>query len=1145
VTFELYLTATDGSTGRLSFDQALYRRVSHNVSTPAPSAASMTFVNMHNAFPGAVMYPASIHHPGYTQRKSGTAFEAETFSAVFQYPPGTTIQSYPGPQPQPIKAGQTFTLDGIVYTIVSAVFVAQRRVNHYGGNWQNVNRHKITIDKSIPAGPIWKDVWAYGQFKHPFTGTMAAGYHWQRRWYGGHTYNLTPVPQTQFTLTRANAKPFTFTITLGLPNTAEYEVAIRRVDKPQYPVQTPTSRIMDQTKLIAIRATSLNKPLAFKRPHTIIEMSITATDQLGTMVDTLSAEASRVVDVWDGAAFTRETSSSPAWIALDILRGVANGDPLPDNRIDLDKFKDYADWCKRTSPHGDEYYHVDMNLTDISTVFEKARGVLASGRATLTIRENKFSVIYEDFAALTVPVQLFTPQNSWGFSSVKTFAKTPHAMRCSFVDATNEYQLVAIDVYNDGYDETSATLIESLSFNYVTRYNQAWRDGRYFLAAGIQRPESFSLFTDVENLVCERGDLVKVAWDAGRIGGTPTRLTAVNSPSQLVLQEAVLMSAGKTYRLRIRNQDGTQEEIEIASQVDANTLDLAAPLAKAQPGDLVIFGEENLVTDEFIIKSVVPGQDLTAELVLVPVARVIDAADQGTIPDYEPPINNEDMIYPQDINWAGVDTELDYQGRIPVFTAVVRWEEVGSNLKYEVWVSDDGNDDYEYLATTDSKDSYAIYDLQNTLEEGYPAGTTIKVKIRPVNVMGNKLPLDQCAPIVFEAGYDDIPPGKPLFFSANPNRDTVKLQWLPPNDKDIGGYMLKYSSDRENPDWDRAVREVGLIPYNVFEVETNIRPGSYMLKTVDTSGNESSEYAVLQVPIDKVWNLNTIQTIIEEKAPNPRGGTYIQTELKDGTVRLEETGGPGTYRQFGAYVAKELIDLGAIYEAKVTVDAKVTSIEDIYIASWPRLSDIDPLAGSLHNDYDVIIQCRTASNNPAIAGWPRLSDVNPLAGGTEDWSGWMNITSLYLTARYIQVRAILVSINPRATPAVYGMQTTIEMPDRTEYGHDINCPAGGMQVTFDGGFKMAPGVSIAHHDQTDESEYFNVHNITTSGFDIEFFDGTGAGPARSVPGLFDYVARGYGLQVSKMMVAIEAGEEDKLELMAQAAAHRLQRDLLT
>jgi len=160
------------------------------------------------------------------------------------------------------------------------------------------------------------------------------------------------------------------------------------------------------------------------------------------------------------------------------------------------------------------------------------RDVLASGRASFGMVNGKYGAVRDK--AQTVPVQMFTPSNSWGFSYQRAFGELPHALRVTFTNPEANYQQDVCIVYADGYNAdgsgglTAATKFEQLDLRMVTDPDAAWRLGRYHLAVGYNRPTMYSLNADVESIVCERGDLVRVAHDITEWGSAWGRFVSVS-----------------------------------------------------------------------------------------------------------------------------------------------------------------------------------------------------------------------------------------------------------------------------------------------------------------------------------------------------------------------------------------------------------------------------------------------------------------------------------------------------------------------------------------------------------------------------------------------------------------------------------------
>ena len=185
-----------------------------------------------------------------------------------------------------------------------------------------------------------------------------------------------------------------------------------------------------------------------------------------------------------------------------------------------------------------------------------------------------------------------------------------------------------------------ATEFMDLSLWGVSDADQAWRDARYHIASHRLRPEIFTLTADVEHIVCNRGDLVRVSHDVIGVGYGGARLkTVTNSGGAFVsgtLDEEFVYDSQKSFAMRIRTADGNNLVIPLATQTGTSNVVTAidpvtySPNAAPAPGDLVLFGERDTESMTCIVQRISPRNDLTASLELV---EYNDAVyDPGIIP---------------------------------------------------------------------------------------------------------------------------------------------------------------------------------------------------------------------------------------------------------------------------------------------------------------------------------------------------------------------------------------------------------------------------------------------------------------------------------------------------------------------------------
>ncbi|WP_025324510.1 host specificity factor TipJ family phage tail protein [Deferrisoma camini] len=502
---------------------------------------------------------------------------------------------------------------------------------------------EISLDITFPAGLIWYED---NGDKHSIQATFQIEYaaagsgQWQTPTFLRKTDGLTEPAAGQIAIEATRAETLRLGVSFRPPSPGQYDVRVQFVSASRHSTSDDQAIGVDVagtepvwTALRSIKAVNpVQKPgLAW------VALRIKATDQLQGIVDRFNCVVTSILPVWDGVQWTEQATRNPAWAYCDVLRGKANRRPVADSRLDLAALKSWADLCDQKG------WSLDAEIEQDTTVWQLLHDICAVGRAAFVMRDGKYSVAPD--VEQTTPVQHFSPRNSWGWRTTRAFPDPPHALRVRFIDSTTWQQAERV-VYADGYDETTASVYDEIELWGVTDADQAWSMGRYFLAVGKLRPETHELWVDVEHLVCQVGDLVRVTHDVPLWGVMAARIKAVTTDGQgqvtsVTLDELVPMEAGKTYAARVRLEDLTsvvQTMQTVAGETD--TLTFTAPVSGPKVGDLVLFGESGTESVECLVKAIEPGPELTARLTLVEHAPAVYQADQGTIPPWDPKITH-------------------------------------------------------------------------------------------------------------------------------------------------------------------------------------------------------------------------------------------------------------------------------------------------------------------------------------------------------------------------------------------------------------------------------------------------------------------------------------------------------------------------
>ena len=418
----------------------------------------------------------------------------------------------------------------------------------------------------------------------------------------------------------------------------QYDVRVRRTTS-----DSTSDRTIDAAVWTALRSINGDDPI--RVPNLArVAMRIKATDQLNGVVDTFNCLASSLIPDYDsftGEWVVRETQN-PASFYRAILQGPANKKPIPDARVSISALEAWHGANEINGFDGNVVFDYD------GTLFERLQLVASLGRATFGIEDGKFSIVRD--RVQSTPVQHFTPRNSTGFRGRRSYPDIPHAIRVRFLNEEKDFQQDEVTVYDDGFNEDNATRFESLELYGITKPDLAWRHGRYYIAVGRLRPETFDLSVDFEHLVCRRGDLVLVTHDVPLLGVGSGRIRQVvndtaSRPAVVEIDAPMTMEFGKFYALRVRKKDGTFVTVNIATNPgEQKILYLDAPIPVGQPapeaGDLFGFGERGYESREMLVKSIQMGADLSAALVLVDHAPAVHSADVGEIPPFDSGIIN-------------------------------------------------------------------------------------------------------------------------------------------------------------------------------------------------------------------------------------------------------------------------------------------------------------------------------------------------------------------------------------------------------------------------------------------------------------------------------------------------------------------------
>lgn len=910
------------------------------------------------------------------------------------------------------------------------------------------------------------------------------------------------------------------TETISFSSTSQYEVRITRETE-----DATEDNIQDEFFLRSIKSVTDSSPMNVTG-RCLVAMRIKATDQLNGMVDQFSAIVTSKLPKWNGSSWDAATTSrNPAWAFAEVLRGAANANPIADSFINGDDLLAWANACDALAQDDEPKWQFDAVIDFGSTVFEALRNIASAGRASFSIVDGQYTVIRD--IAQSIPIQHFTPRNSWGFNSTKIFIDTIHAVKVRFINPDRDWQQDEVIVYADGYNEGNATEFQSLELWGCTSQNQAWRDGRYNIAVAQLRPEVYKLQCDIENLVCTRGDLVRVTHDVTGWGQKGARILVVTTDgggnaTHITIDEEVTMEADTNYNVRIRDDVGSSSLHDVVLDIGTVTqLEFSTPISPGsipQVDDLIMFGQQDLESVELIVQMIEARSDLTATLTLIDYSPTIQTSDTGTIPAFDPKITSIPPVQRSlpdapVINALYSDSEnmfLDYDGTLkpqivvdiapaPDGTKVPR---TAVNLRYR---ESNINAPYNSLTFPGDQTKFFI----RGVEEGvlYDIGVRAESHFGEVSSWSSRNSYNVI-------GRTD-PPATPSDFHINIISAEAHLTWTPNTESDLSYYQIRFTPLTTGATFKDSIDVANPVPKSINSLVLPARTGTYFIKAVDVIGKKSTTAAEITTIFDSVKDINLIEIVTEDPAfagvktnclVNDEDQLILDTTtlwddltgLMDSWPGLMDGGWDatgGSVSPTGTYEFANLVDLGSIYTSRVTAIIDQQSID--YTNTFDDLEgNIDQLEG-LWDDLngtapDVNVKTQVA-----------LTDDNP--GGSPTWSSWQDFFVGEYKGRGLKFRAILTTEDGNQSPQVEGLSVEVDMPDRIDSDGDILSSVSGSAITLTPAFKSLKKVGITAQD-LQQGDYFRITSKSTTGFTVTFYNSSSVAVART----FDWDAVGYG-----------------------------------
>ena len=820
--------------------------------------------------------------------------------------------------------------------------------------------------------------------------------------------------------------------------------------------------------------------------------------------------------IWNGSFGAAQWTTDPAWCLWDLLTSTRYGFGDHVKAAQLDKFAFFAasQYASALVPDGfgstEPRFSCNINIQTAEDAYKLINDMCSIFRV----------MPYWSTGALTVSqdspgdsAYLFTLANvtEEGFSYQGSSRKTrPTVAVVSYLNLNSRD--IAYEVVEDQAAIVKFGVVTTqISAFACTSRGQASRIGEWLLYSEHYESEVINFTASIDaGVVVRPGQIIEVA-DPVRAGSRRGGRIVSGTTSAVTVDDATGLAIGTSTTLSVILPTGTVESRSVTA-IAGNVISLATPLTTAPNANSVwIFQTSTIQTSTWRVLTV--SEQDGAQYSITALAYnsgKYDYIERGGLLQQRD-ITELNAIPLAPTNLQSSETIYELNGRALV-KLIISWQSVVGVNEYRVrWRPENGN----WTSSTQARPDYEILDTTAALYEiqVYSLNAALRQSVTPANLS------------VQAFGKTAVPGNVQNLTIETISANSARLRWDATVDLDVklgGRVHIRHTNLTDGTGtWSNSV---DLIPAKAGVSTEAICPlieGEILVKFEDDGGRQSAtETSVIVDFPDALGNL-LVQSRREDADSPPYQGTktdvFYSDEFDalvlDGDILFDSIADldllssmdyPGAVQTTGTYEFANTLDLGAVFSLDLSrffvtagffpndlVDSRTAEVDD-----W---SDWD---GGIIDQVNAKLYLRRTPDNPA---------------SSPTWSSWQEFVNGTFLGRGFQFKAELSSSNPAQNILIDQLGYEATFQRRTEQSVvALASGAASYAVTFDkpfftgtallGGLNTSlPSIGITAQNLS-QGDFFNVTNVTSSGFDVIFRNSAGTAVSRN----FLWSAVGFG-----------------------------------
>ena len=806
--------------------------------------------------------------------------------------------------------------------------------------------------------------------------------------------------------------------------------------------------------------------------------------------------------VFNGTLKTaKEYCNCPAWVLYDLLTNERYGFGDHISESQLDKFAFYSASVYNNELISDNEGGTQPRFSCNAVIQNQQDAYKLVGELCSVMRVQA----YYQAGSITItqdrptdPSYLFTLANVLpdGFSYTNTSKRIKYTViNVQFFDMeTQEFDYETVE--DTSLQAKFGFVVKNIRAFAVTSRGMAHRLGKWFLYTQANEGEVVTFTTTLEAGTLVRvGAVIKIA-DPVRAGVRRGGRISSATTKKIVVDDATAatdLDANNNPVLSVVLPDGTVESKTVSS-ISGAEINLSSALSVAPNSNSVWILENNTVeTQLFRVVGVTEVSSLTYQITAVfhNTGKYSFVEDGTTLPSRTITTLTDKKSAPSNLLASENIVVVNNRAISKVF---VNWQAVAGVQEYRVqYRFNNGN----FTTSTVSKTDFEIFNS----EQG-----TYEIRVFSYNAL--RQPSANPSTVSIATVGKTAPPANVQNLRIEPiSPKLIRLRWNASVDTDVihGGFCrVRHSPKTDGSGTFQNATDIDKLAGNSTQITVPYIEGEYLVRFEDDTGNLSTSSASIIIDLPDALGALTVQTRREDNdSPKFQGNkTNLTFDSSTNSIKLTNPATNAT----GEYNFNEVLDLGAVFSLDLKRHVLSEgfysgSLFDSRTALIDTWTDFD---GATATSVNCEVLVAVTQDNPS-SGSPTFTAFQTFVNGTYKGRGF-------------KFKAVLTSTDPAQNIHISELGYTATFQRRTEQSATAIASGSGVKnITFSNAFftgtsallganSNLPSIGITATDNISSGDYFQVTNISSTGFSVHFKDSSNASINRN----FNFSAVGFG-----------------------------------